>query len=54
MTLQKFINQNRKEIDNYIKSINPGNRTNDEERRLWILNDESLYNWAKSERVRNI
>lgn len=25
---------------------------NDEERRQWILNDEGLYNWARSEGVR--
>lgn len=25
---------------------------NDRERRLWILNDEGLYNWARSEGVR--
>lgn len=25
---------------------------NDEERREWILNDEGLYNWARSEGVR--
>lgn len=25
---------------------------NDEERRLWILNDEGLYNWARAEGVR--
>lgn len=24
---------------------------NDEERRLWVLNDEGLYNWFKSERI---
>ena len=24
---------------------------NDEERRLWVLNDEGLYNWYKSERI---
>lgn len=24
---------------------------NDEERRLWVLNDEGLYNWARSEGV---
>lgn len=23
----------------------------DEERRLWVLNDEGLYNWFKSERI---
>lgn len=27
-------------------------RINDEERRLWILNDEGLYSWARSEGVR--
>jgi hypothetical protein len=26
-------------------------RLNDEERRLWVLNDEGLYNWARSEGV---
>ena len=25
---------------------------NDEERRLWILNDEGLYNWARSKGVK--
>jgi len=27
-------------------------RANDDERRLWVLNDEGLYNWARSEGVR--
>ena len=27
-------------------------RLNDEDRRLWVLNDEGLYNWARSEGVR--
>lgn len=27
-------------------------RLDDEERRLWILNDEGLYQWARSEGVR--
>ena len=27
-------------------------RANDEERRMWILNDEGLYLWARSEGVR--
>jgi hypothetical protein len=27
-------------------------RLNDEERRLWVLNDEGLYRWARSEGVR--
>ena len=25
-----------------------GNRRNDEERRLWVLNDEGLYKWQRS------
>jgi len=25
---------------------------NDQERRLWVLNDEGLYNWFQSERYR--
>jgi len=27
-------------------------RLNDEERRQWVLNDEGLYRWARSEGVR--
>jgi len=26
-------------------------RLNDEERRLWVLNDEGLYNWWQSSRL---
>jgi len=51
-TLAKFIQDNRGHLDNYIQSKVPGAPRNDEERRLWILNDEGLYNWAKSEGVR--
>lgn len=29
-----------------------GDKPNDAERRLWILNDEGLYRWARSEGVR--
>lgn len=31
---------------------NDGRKLDDAERRLWILNDEGLYNWARSEGVR--
>lgn len=52
MTLRQFIRQYRQEIDMTIKSLNPNqNIWNDRERELWILNDESLYNWARSENV---
>lgn len=50
MTLTQFIRENRNEIDNLINSP----YKNDNERRLYILNDESLYRWAKRNGVRNI
>lgn len=54
-SIREFIKDNRSEIDAAIARAlrmdhNP--RPNDEERRLWILNDEGLYNWARSEGVR--
>lgn len=50
--LWSWIKKNRKEIDEYIKRACPNcTLFNDEERRLWILNDEGLYNWARSEKV---
>lgn len=54
MTLRQFIQDNRTEIDHAIRTHlkNPNLRLNDEERRLWILNDEGLYNWARSAGVR--
>ena len=52
MTLYQFIKENREEIDQCIKRACPNNQYfNDEERRNWILNDEGLYNWARSEGV---
>jgi hypothetical protein len=47
-SLTDFIKEHREEIDKLTKS----QYKNDEERRLWILNDEGLYNWARSEGVR--
>ena len=52
MTLKDFIKENRTELDQCIKSQCPDQQINDRERRLWILNDESLYNWARSEGVK--
>jgi hypothetical protein len=46
----KFIREHRKEIDEFILTKNPGFKINDEERRMWVENDEGLYNWARSER----
>ena len=51
MTLQKFIKENREELDNIIQRRVPGAPKNDNERRLWIMNDEDLYNWARSYKV---
>lgn len=61
-SLTQFIKENRTQLD---KAINdhltrydkkPFVRDivylNDEERRKWILNDEGLYNWARSEGVK--
>jgi Leu/Phe-tRNA-protein transferase len=53
MPMQKFIKEHRAEIDAAILRVCPNcTRHNDEERRLWILNDEGLYNWARSEGVK--
>lgn len=49
MTLRDFIKQNRAEIDAVIKAcLGASARLNDEERRQWVMNDESLYTWARS------
>lgn len=52
MSLVEFIKENKAEIDTCIKRVVPNARLNNEERRLWILNDEGLYNWARSEGVK--
>ena len=52
MTLRDFIKENKEEIDRCIRSVCNNCRLDDEERRLWILNDEGLYNWARSSGVR--
>jgi len=55
MTLKQFIKENRDEIDACIAralDIDKNPRANDSERRLWILNDERLYRWARAAGVR--
>jgi hypothetical protein len=54
MTLREFIKKNRQEIDSGISRFYGDNckPSNDAERQDWILNDEGLYNWAKSEGVK--
>ena len=51
MSLREFIRTHRAEIDTVIVAAG-GLATNDEERRLWILNDEGLYRWARAAGVR--
>jgi hypothetical protein len=50
--LRDFIRENRAELDQAIRRVVPESHINDEERRLWILNDEGLYTWARSAGVR--
>jgi len=52
MTFREFIKQNREELDKAIQGAAPGSPKNDEERRLWVLNDEGLYRWARNEGVK--
>jgi hypothetical protein len=52
-TLHQWIRDHRKELDTAILRACPNiGRLNDAERRLWVLNDEGLYLWAKLEGVR--
>jgi hypothetical protein len=53
MSLNQFIRTYRAELDVAIRRAlnDPDFRLNDKERRLWILNDEGLYRWARSEGV---
>jgi hypothetical protein len=49
MTLRNFIKKNRVQLKEYIKKACPNiGKINDEEIRMWVLNDEG-YMWAKSE-----
>jgi hypothetical protein len=50
-SMRDFIREHRAELDECIHRLLPGHKLNDEERRLWVLNDEGLYNWARSEGV---
>ena len=52
-SIREFIKEHREEIDEGVRRYlkRPDFRLNDEERRQWILNDEGLYRWARSEGV---
>lgn len=52
-TMREFIKEHRDELDACIRKVSPNNPYfNDEERHKWIINDEGLYAWARSEGVR--
>lgn len=51
MNMNEFIEENRQELIAHIKGVCANCPTDDEEIEGWIANDESLYNWAKSEGV---
>ena len=53
MSMREFIRTNRAELDRLILGAVPNlGSLNDSDRRDWILNDEGLYNWARSEGVK--
>ncbi len=52
MRMRDFIREHRDELDEFIQSAAPGAPQNDNERELWVCNDEGLYHWARSEGVR--
>ena len=52
MNIREFIRQNRKTLDAYIQETSPSSPKNDDERELWIRNDEYLYRWAKQSGVK--
>ena len=51
-SMRQFIKENRNELNRLIwaAAFNQ-HRLNDREREMWILNDEYLYCWARSEGV---
>lgn len=52
MSIRAFIRENRAALEAAIRKACPGlERLSEGEIRLWILNDEALYNWARSEGV---
>ena len=54
MTLRQFLKEHRAELDAAIDRVLHNTepvRSGDSERRLWVLNDEGLYRWARSEGV---
>lgn len=54
ITLRDWIRENRKELTDCVNRAigSPeGSRVTLEELRLWVLNDEGLYRWARADGV---
>jgi succinate dehydrogenase flavin-adding protein (antitoxin of CptAB toxin-antitoxin module) len=50
--IRTFIKENRAELDEIIRRMVPNLKSlNDDDRYSWILNHESLYQWARSQGV---
>ena len=49
MTLLEFVAENRCEIDSHVTRAYKVYCADDDEREDFVLNDESLYNWACAE-----
>lgn len=49
MSLTEFIKKYKNEIDSIIRSIDPNPKLtiNNQDRREWVENHESLYGWAR-------
>jgi|WetSurSiteA1Bulk_404760.scaffolds.fasta_scaffold414569_1 hypothetical protein len=53
MSLRAFVKWHRDALSRYIREKVPNLRTlDDADRAEWVRNDETLYNWARSEGVR--
>ncbi len=52
MRMRDFIKENRKKLDEAIHHQVRNISLTDKDRQDWILNDESLYNWARRESVK--
>lgn len=52
LSLAQWIKANRREIDQCIRRVCDNCRIDDAERKLWVLNDEGLYNWARHDGAR--
>lgn len=52
MRLREWIRKHREEIDAVISDYAPGVPVDDDERAMWVLNDEGLYLFAKRQGVK--